>query len=131
MTPIDEMVAEFIGEGWGDKLRQMWDRRDPDGIEADNPFLDEGFCVLNEKKSEFEVLKGNKKPLDDAERKKVMDAKAVWHHGPGGAASPAVWKAVHPSGKTTFVCHTHRCYQKADTVEKAIDKFHRVVKDTA
>ena len=95
--------------------------------------LDESVhLILNEKASPMEVLKRNKKPLDEAERKKVMDAKAVWHHGKDGAASPAVWKSVHPdSGKVTYVCNTHRAYATADSVDGGIKKFHDSIKDTA
>jgi hypothetical protein len=108
----------------------------PDAMKCDTYrefLLDESVhLILNEKKSEMEVLKANKKPLDEDERKKVMDAKAVWHHGPGGAASPAVWKSVHPdSGKVTYVCNTHRAYNVADTVDGCIKKFHSFIKDTA
>jgi len=70
----------------------------------------------------IKTLKTNKKPLTDEERKKVMDAGAVWHHGPGGAKSPAVWKA-EVKGKTWYVCNTHRAYQCKDTLAKAIKAF--------
>ena len=88
--------------------------------------------LLTEGGNEFKKLKDNKKPLTDEERKKVMDAKAVWHHGPNGEETPAVWKSVCPkTDKVTYVTNTHRCYQTASSVEGACSKFHKVVKGTA
>ncbi len=78
---------------------------------------------LFEKKSEMEVLKANKIPLDDKERAKVMKAGAVWHHGPGGKESPAVWKSKNSSGKVKYVCNTHRAYAAKDTLAAAIKSF--------
>lgn len=89
--------------------------------------------LLTEKtKSPFEKMKDNKVPLTPEERTECMKAKAVWHQGPGGAASPAVWKSVHPdTKKVTYVSSTHRCYQQADTLKGAIAKYFSVVKDSA
>ena len=82
------------------------------------------------KKSEFQSLSDGRKPLSASERKQVMDAGAVWHHGPGGAESPAVWKS-ESGGKTTYVTNTHRAYASAPTLKGAIGKFHRIIKGTA
>ena len=79
----------------------------------------------------FEKLKKNKKPLTDDERGEVMKAKAVWHHGPNGEETPAVWKSVDKDGKTTYACHTHRAYNTATTLKAAINKFHDFIKGTA
>lgn len=86
--------------------------------------------VLLWESPEFKTLKANKKPLEDEEREKVMSAKAVWHHGLKGAASPAVWKSV-VNGKTWFVTNTHRCFQVRPTLAGAISAYHSVVKETA
>lgn len=87
---------------------------------------------LMERASPFEVLKKNKKPLTDEERNLVMDRQAVWHHGPRGEATSAVWKSVHPkTGKVTFVTHTHRAYNTAPTVKGAIARYHNFIKGTA
>ncbi|HAM40061.1 MAG TPA: hypothetical protein DCP69_01645 [Candidatus Omnitrophica bacterium] len=82
------------------------------------------------KKSHFQVLKENKKPLSKAERDVVMKAKAVWHHGPNGEKTPAVWKS-EINGKPVYVTNTHRAYQDAPTVKGAISKFHKTIKGTA
>lgn len=89
--------------------------------------------LINEaKKSKFEKLKDDKIPLTDEERKKVMDAKAVWHHGPNGEETPAVWKSKNKkTGKVTYICHTHRAYNTAPTLKGAISRFHKFIKGTA
>lgn len=81
--------------------------------------------------SKFDNLKKNKKPLTDEERAEVMKAKAVWHHGLNGEATPAVWKSVDKNGKTTYITNTHRVYNTAPTLKGAIHKYHTVVKQTA
>lgn len=100
-------------------------------MEDYNPDLADTFeRVAKKRKSHLEVLKENRKPLSDEERDKVMKAKAVWHHGPNGEETPAVWKAV-VRGKTSYVCHTHRAFQERDTLEGAIKIFHDFIKGTA
>ena len=91
----------------------------------------ESIQMLLEKKSEFEKLQDNKKPLTPEERAEVMKRKAVWHHGPGGAESPAVWKSVDDKGKTTYITHTHRAYNTAPTLKGAIGKYHSFIKSTS
>ncbi len=81
--------------------------------------------------SDFEQLKKNKKPLTPEEREKCLKQKAVWHHGPNGAPSPAVWKSVNKKGKTTYVTSTHRAYNTATTLKGAIGKYHSFIKGTA
>jgi len=70
----------------------------------------------------METLKKNKKPLTEEERKEVMDKGAVWHHGPNGEETPAIWKA-EINGKTWFVCNTHRAYQCKPTLKGAINAY--------
>lgn len=88
------------------------------------------LSILSES-SEFERLQKNKKPLTDEERDEVMKAKAVWHHGPDGAESPAVWKSIDKNGKTTYITHTHRAYNTAKTLKGAISRYHKFIKSTA
>jgi len=88
-------------------------------------------AVNEAKKSKFKKLEDNKVPLTDEERKKVMDADAVWHHGPGGTPSPAVWKSVDKDGEVTYVTNTHRAYQARPTLKGAISICHSFIKGTS
>ncbi len=81
--------------------------------------------------SEMENFKKNKKPLTPEERDEVMKAKAVWHHGPHGEATPAVWKSINTQGKVTYLTNTHRAAASAPTVKGAISKYHSFIKGTA
>jgi tRNA nucleotidyltransferase/poly(A) polymerase len=76
----------------------------------------------------IDVLKKNRKPLTDKERKEVMDAGAVWH-GPGGKETPAIWKAK-VGDRVWYVCSTHRAYQCKKTLPQAIKAF-ELIKTTA
>jgi len=83
------------------------------------------------KKSLFQKLKENKKPLTPEEHALVMQRKAVWHHGPNGEETPAVWKSVDKDGKVTFVTNTHRAYNARPTLKAAIKRYHDFIKGTA
>lgn len=85
---------------------------------------------LNER-SEMENLKKNKKPLTDEEREEVMKAKAIWHHGPNGEATPAVWKSIDKNGKTLYITNTHRAAASSPTLKGAINKYHDFIKGTS
>ena len=78
---------------------------------------------------ELKTLKDNKKKLTPEERDAVMKAGAVWHHGPDGEKTPAVWKA-EVKGKTWYGCNTHRAYRVAPTLKGAIKEF-EFIKTTA
>ena len=80
---------------------------------------------------DFKSLQKNKVNLTSEERERVMKAKAVWHQGPKGGPSSAVWKSVDKNGKTTYVTHTHRAFNTAPTLAGAISKFHNFIKGTA
>ena len=82
-------------------------------------------------KNEFKKLQDCKVALSKEERAECMDRKAVWHHGPNGGPSPAVWKSVNKDGKSTFVTNTHRAYNTASTMKGAIKRFHDFIKGTA
>lgn len=79
---------------------------------------------------DFAALKAARTKLDDAERDAVMRAEAVWHHGPKGEKTPAVWKS-RLGEQTWFVTNTHRCYQARRSLDGAIAAYHRTVKATA
>jgi hypothetical protein len=82
------------------------------------------------KKGDFKRLEKNKVPLTDEERKEVMRRKAIWHHGPNGEATPAVWKSVN-NGKTIYITNTHRAFQKRKNIGAAINVYHSFIKGTA
>jgi len=86
---------------------------------------------FKERKSPFQVLKKNKIPLTPEERKIVMARKAIWHHGPHGEPSPAVWKSKDSDGSIIFVTNTHRAYNTAKTLLGAIERYHKFIKTTA
>lgn len=84
------------------------------------------YEILTESPKNLDAIKKNKVALTDEERKKVMDAGAIWHHGPNGEPSPAVWKGTDGKGKMWYVCNTHRCFAAEDTLAKAIKKYDRI-----
>lgn len=86
---------------------------------------------LYEAHMEISDVKKRKIPLTPEEREKAMKAGAVWHHGPGGKESCAIWKSKKANGEIIYGCNTHRLWQYASTLDGAIKKFHDVVKDTA
>jgi len=90
----------------------------------------ESVELIDENRSTFQVLKDGKVPLSDEERKQVHTAKAVWHHGPNGEPTSAVWKSV-VRGKTFYVTNTHRAMAKRPTLKGAIAAYHNVIKATA
>ena len=80
----------------------------------------------------YKELQKYKVPLTDEERSLVMKRKAVWHHGPNGEATPAVWKSVNPkTGKTTYVTNTHRAMNTAPSIKGAIGRYHTFISKTA
>lgn len=79
----------------------------------------------------MESLKKNKVPLTDDEKSEVMKRKAVWHHGPNGEETPAVWKSKKKDGSFTYITNTHRAYQAEDSLKGAINKYHSFIKGTA
>jgi len=92
----------------------------------------EEFEKIAKKKNKYQKLQDNKVPLTPEERSLVMQRKAVWHHGPNGEESPAVWKSINPkTKKTTYITHTHRAYQSRPTVQGAISIYHSFIKGTA
>lgn len=98
-------------------------------LETDNVQLTKKPVVVLETGPSMQTLKDNRVELDDDERKQVMRAGAVWHHGKNGKPSPAVWKS-EVRGKTYYVCNTHRTYQAKTTLRAAIRAFD-FVKTTA
>ena len=83
------------------------------------------------KRNSLKVLKDNQVPLTSSERSEVMNREAVWHQGPNGAESPAVWKGKDTQGKMWYVTNTHRAYNKTPTLKGAINRYHKFIKGTA
>lgn len=96
-----------------------------------NDILVDLLITETKKKSKLAKLKDKKVALTADEREIVMDAKAVWHHGPNGEETPAVWKSIDKKGKVTFVTDTHRAYNTAPTLKGAIGRYHDFIKGTA
>lgn len=86
---------------------------------------------LEQKQSEFQILKKNKVKLNDKERQIAINKKAVWHMSNLSKPTPAIWKSEKTDGTFVYVTNTHRCYQTSSTLDGAIKKFHDIVKDTA
>ena len=92
----------------------------------------ENVFLITERKSEYDNLKANKVPLTSEEREECLSREAIWHHGPKGEATPAVWKSKHPkTGKFTYITNTHRAWNKAPSLKGAIGKYHSFIKSTA
>ena len=89
------------------------------------------FREFLKEQSEFQKLQKNKVSLTAEEREEVMKRKAIWHHGPNGEETPAVWKSVDKNGKATYVTNTHRAYNTAPTLKGAIGRYHDFIKGTA
>ncbi len=79
----------------------------------------------------FDKLKKNKIPLTDEERSEVMKADAIWHHGPNGEKTPAVWKSKKSDGSIVYITNTHRACAIKDTLKGAINAYHKSIKGTA
>lgn len=84
------------------------------------------------KNTTYGDYKKHKVVLTPEERAMVMKRKAVWHHGPKGEATPAVWKSVNKkTGKTTYITNTHRAMNTSHSLLGAIDRYHKFIKSTA
>lgn len=95
--------------------------------------------ILLEAKSEYEILKKNKVPLTDEERKEVFKKDAVWHYGYSKDPNTgkkvkkvsAVWKSKDKDGKITYITNTHRAWNRANSLKAIINKYHNFIKGTA
>jgi len=85
---------------------------------------------IKKSRIKYKTFQKNKVPLEPEERAEVMKRGAIWHHGPDGAPSPAVSKAVI-NNKTLFETSTHRAINYAPTLRGAISRYHRFIKGTA
>jgi hypothetical protein len=77
----------------------------------------------------FKTLESNTIDLTDQEREKAMKAGAVWNFNPDKPAC-AIKKAKIGS-RIYYYCATHRCFQSASTLDKAIELYNDVVKPSA
>lgn len=140
----DLRIYEHILNEYGDQLEETnFDKSEAQEIDENSirQFIKEQLNILfknkpdtyllEARKSKIEKLEDNKVQLTDDERKKVMDAGAVWHFSPGNKPSPAVWKSVDKNGKTTYVTSSHRAYQTRPTLKGAISIFHSFIKGTS
>ena len=88
------------------------------------------FKIYLESGYDAKALKKNKMVLSPEEREEVMSRKAVWHDGPNGEETAAVWKTKTKSGQIKFICNTHRAWAIKDTLKAAINAF-KFIKTTA
>ena len=92
---------------------------------------------LAKTKHSLEELKKYRVELTRDEFNEIMDRKAVWHHGPNGEETPAVWKAQDLSDPKSckvsflYVTDTHRAFMTSPTLKGAIRNYHKVIKGTA
>ena len=75
--------------------------------------------------------------LTKPELDEVFERKAVWHHGPNGEETSAIWKAqVFDHIKLckpefVYVTNTHRAMATSPTLKGIINKYHNLIKGTA
>jgi len=100
-------------------------------MQKDLPAVKSTHFNFSVPKSSYQILRENKIPLTEEERKIVMYRKAVWHHGPHGEETPAVWKSKNSKGEIIFVTNTHRAWNKASTLLGCINRYHKFIKGTA
>jgi len=127
---IKDATPEQLEEWYGDSLSPKA-KYDPDTYYVRYELTAESErTVESSSVPSFETLQKNKVKLTEEERNTVMKAKAVWHHGPNGEETPAVWKSKIKD-KVYYVTHTHRVYQAKRTLQAAINAFHNFIKSTA
>lgn len=78
--------------------------------------------------------------MTKAELDEVFKRKAVWHHGPNGEETSAIWKAqvfdhskndrISCTPQFVYVTNTHRAMATAPTLAGIIKKF-QFIKSTA
>ena len=100
-------------------------------MQQDSSIVKSTHLDFSTPKSSFQVLKENRMPLTEEERKIVMDKEAVWHHGLHGEKTPAVWKSKNSKGEIIYITNTHRAWNQAPTLLGAIGRYHKFIKGTA
>lgn len=138
---IEDAIVS-MGRDRFDQLAKQAGLRDvllvPGGVPVFHRMTLSTLAALLEKRAEYDGRRGPKWPklkkgrttLDPEERAEVMARKAVWHHGPNGEETPAVWKSI-VDGKAWYVTNTHRAMNIAPTLKGAINRYHRFIKGTA
>ena len=123
----------LLDDGHPDKVKYLKDCEEKNiNPDTNRPWRSEASKSYEGKGSpDFKTLKKHKKPLSEEERKLILKEKAVWHHGPNGEESCAVFKSVLPNGKTYYTTNTHRAYNTSTDLSLTIDRFHDFIKDTA
>ncbi len=108
-----------------------WTQEEVDALVKVGEDMDESSTFSEQERGVIlKALQKGRALLSRKEHERVMEASAVWHHGPNGRATPAVWKSI-VGDEVWYITNTHRAFATTRTLEGAIQKYHGFIKSTA